>query len=243
MYIMLFVAMLMIVIGILIRRFRFYWLISGYNTMTSEEKKNVDIEGLARVIGNYCYSLAALFIITAILYEIGYEFTMPISIAIVMGSTIWLVIKAQSFDSNSHNADGSYKTKSKVAIGGLVITTIIVGVILLFAMQPATIELQQQAVTIHGFYGETLAFDQIAVISLEEQLPAITWRTNGSSTGSILKGNFKLEQIGAAKLFINKKVPPFISIVMEDGRRFYFNTGKTAETVEMFNTLEAATRE
>jgi hypothetical protein len=40
--------LLFIALGALIKYAKWYWLIAGYNTATPEEKKNIDIEALAR---------------------------------------------------------------------------------------------------------------------------------------------------------------------------------------------------
>lgn len=53
MYILYIMAGIFFIVGIGIRYFRWYFLIAGYNTMSEEKKKNVDIEALGKLMGNF----------------------------------------------------------------------------------------------------------------------------------------------------------------------------------------------
>ncbi len=56
------VAILFIVLGILIKNGKMYWLIAGYNTMSKEEKEKYDIVGIARVFRNVMFGMAFIMI-------------------------------------------------------------------------------------------------------------------------------------------------------------------------------------
>lgn len=58
---LLIMAIFFIICGLLIHKFKLYWLIAGYNTMNKEEKSKVDIKGLARSMGIMFYLIAAIF--------------------------------------------------------------------------------------------------------------------------------------------------------------------------------------
>ena len=55
------IAILFIVLGILIKYGKMYFLIAGYNTMPKEEKYN--IEGIANVFRNVMFGMALIIII------------------------------------------------------------------------------------------------------------------------------------------------------------------------------------
>lgn len=57
------VAILFIVLGILIKYGKMYFLIAGYNTMKQEEKEKYDIEGIANVFKNVMFGMALLIIV------------------------------------------------------------------------------------------------------------------------------------------------------------------------------------
>ncbi len=52
------VSILFIVLGILIKHGKMYFLIAGYNTMPKEEKEKYNIEGIATVFRNVMFGMA-----------------------------------------------------------------------------------------------------------------------------------------------------------------------------------------
>jgi hypothetical protein len=60
---MLVTAIIFILLGVLIKYGKFYFLIAGYNTMTKNEKKKYNIEGVASLFRNVMFGMAALMII------------------------------------------------------------------------------------------------------------------------------------------------------------------------------------
>jgi len=57
------VALLFIVLGVLIKYGKMYFLIAGYNTMSKEEKEKYDIERIATVFRNAMFGMAIVIII------------------------------------------------------------------------------------------------------------------------------------------------------------------------------------
>jgi len=57
------VSLLFIVLGILIKYGKMYFLIAGYNTMSKEERDKVDIKKLANLFKNTMFGMAILIII------------------------------------------------------------------------------------------------------------------------------------------------------------------------------------
>lgn len=55
-------AIIFIVLGIIIKYGKMYWLIAGYNTMSKEEKEKYDIEGIATVFRNALFGMAFIII-------------------------------------------------------------------------------------------------------------------------------------------------------------------------------------
>lgn len=56
---------LFIVLGILIRFFKWSWLILGYNTASKEEKAKYDRTALCNFVGNLLFTLAVIMILGA----------------------------------------------------------------------------------------------------------------------------------------------------------------------------------
>ncbi|KJD36527.1 hypothetical protein PW52_02420 [Tamlana sedimentorum] len=60
---MIITAVIYIVLGILIKYKKMYWLIAGYNTMPKKEKQKYNIEGIANVFGNVMFGMALILIL------------------------------------------------------------------------------------------------------------------------------------------------------------------------------------
>jgi len=68
------VAIIFIVLGILIKYGKMYFLIAGYNTMSKEQQENYDIDGIATVFRNAMFVMAFVMIIGFIISKfIGNE--------------------------------------------------------------------------------------------------------------------------------------------------------------------------
>lgn len=55
---MIITAVIFIILGILIKYGKMYFLIAGYNTMPKEKKARYDIEGIASLFGNVMFGMA-----------------------------------------------------------------------------------------------------------------------------------------------------------------------------------------
>lgn len=230
-------SIIFIILGICIKYFKAYWLISGYNTMSVEKKKNVDIKGLGNIMGNFCFFLAGIiFVYTlSLIFEL---MLLSITVGIIfVVSIIYIIIKSQRFDGNVMNHDGTIKNSEKIKIGAvitfLLLVFLAVGIILYQSNKLTTYTITEQKIEIRGLYGETIYFKDITDVSISDEIPKITLRTNGSAVGSSLKGHFKLEHIGKAKLLVNTKNPPFI-FIKTDNKIIIFNSKDKVKTQEIF---------
>lgn len=59
---MILAAIIFIILGILIKYGKMYWLIAGYNTMPKEEKEKYNIAGIANVFRNEMFGMALIVI-------------------------------------------------------------------------------------------------------------------------------------------------------------------------------------
>jgi len=64
---MLLVAILFLLLGVLVKYGKMYFLIAGYNTMSKENKAKYDIEGIANVFRNTMFGMALLIIVAELL--------------------------------------------------------------------------------------------------------------------------------------------------------------------------------
>lgn len=229
-----------LVIGIAIKYYKAYWLISGYNTMSKEKKKNVDIENLGILMGNLSFVLAVIFLSASVLILVKQMFIASTMFFLIIPLSIYIVIKAQAYDKNTKNPDGTTKTGTKVTIGlvvvFLILTSVGIGVVLYHSSKPAECFLEDETLRISGLYGEEIKLSEIISVTIKGHMPEIKYKSNGSSLGSMKKGYFKLEDIGRTKLFVDEKKPPFIFIEMHSGLRI-INTDEASKTEKLYKDL------
>jgi hypothetical protein len=80
----------------------------------------------------------------------------------------------------------------------------------------------------------------IESVTLVDNVPRIMRRTNGFSSGGLLRGNFLLEEWGRGKLFINRNSPPYLVVRARD-TFVVVNFEEAARTRELYQRLTALT--
>jgi hypothetical protein len=66
-------AALLLIIGWFTKYKKVTWLISGYNTLSKEEKQKYDIEKLCKYTGNFIFILAGIMLIMGIVSVAGVD--------------------------------------------------------------------------------------------------------------------------------------------------------------------------
>jgi hypothetical protein len=227
-----------IFVGLTVHVFKWYFLISGYNTMPKEKKANVNVEGLGRLIGIYSYINGGVLIAIGVLNALGIKQVLTPAIVFFGISTIYLLIKAQKYDGNIYDENGKLRKgawKQFILPVGIVVAALIfVAILLFFSSQQTNVTFVDNGIQIHGMYGGIYAWDSIKDVKLMEDLPAIERRTNGSALGPNLKGYFRTKELGSVKLFVNIEYPPFIYLETDDGVTILnlSNEDETKETYE-----------
>ncbi|PKN84325.1 MAG: hypothetical protein CVU46_14535 [Chloroflexi bacterium HGW-Chloroflexi-8] len=228
-------------VGYLIRVRKMYWLISGYNTMSAEKKKQVDTENLGILIGNMCFVLGCLMFIGFLFIFLEVFPVSYIALALFFPVVIYTIITAQKYDGTNFNNAGEMKTSSKVVVAIIVVLLLalfgFVGSKLFKEAQPILTNLEQDALTIAGSYGQSVLFADIQEIQLVETLPEIQRRTNGSATGYVLRGHFLMSDVGPVMLYLDREKPPFIYLETLD-QKIYLNSATSDLTRELFETLQ-----
>lgn len=228
-------------LGIAIHKFKWYFLISGYNTMSKEKKTNVDTEGLGRLMGFYMYLNGGVLILLGVLSALDIWSGMTPFLAVIIVSTIYLLVKAQKYDHNLFDEKGKLKEGAgKQLIPVVVILLVVflaVGALLIYVSRPTEVSITPQGLEIHGMYGEFHPWDVFDQADLSEELPRIERRTNGAAVGANLKGHFRTTELGDVKLFVHTRQPPFIYITV-NGRTTILNSASEAETRELFEEIQ-----
>jgi len=227
-------------IGLAVHVFKWYFLISGYNTMPKEKKANVDTAGLGRLIGIYAYINGGVFIFMGVLQALGFKPVQTPAFVFFIISTVYLLVKAQKYDGNIFDQDGKIRKGAgkqlAVPAAITVVTFIFVAVLLFFSSRSTEVSVFEEGIEIHGMYGEVYTWETIESVELKEELPTIEMRTNGSALGSNLKGHFRTRELGSVKLFVDAQEPPFIYLET-DGGITIFNLENADETKGIFEEI------
>jgi hypothetical protein len=205
--------------------------------MSKEKKAKVDIEGLSAFLAKMLILMAAIFLAASLALFLDHPLIFMGIMALLFPQTIYMLIKAQKFDGNSKNTDGSYKLQVKLLIGFLVIVFIGVGALMYVSMLPVNVVVTDEYLEIEDpLYGRRVDWEKIDKVSLEEKLPQIKARTNGASIGEINKGNFRLSDKSRAVLYIFSSQPPFIYIESKQGL-IIINDKDKEVTLKFYNEI------
>lgn len=240
MWFYLLIGIFFIFMGLSVHVFKWYFLISGYNTMPKEKKANVDTVGLGRLMGIFGYFNGGVSLIMALLLAFGFKPIHTPAIVIFVISTVFLLIRAQRYDGNIYDQDGKFrKGAGKEFIIPAVIgvgTIVFVGVLLFFSSQSTKVTVFEEGLEIQGMYGDVYTWESIRDVELIDELPNIEMRTNGSALGSKLKGHFRTTEMGSVKLFVDASKPPFILLETDKGI-VIFNSDSEVETREIYEKI------
>ncbi len=227
-------------VGLSLHVFKWYFLISGYNTMSKEKKARVNTAGLGRLLGLYFYVNGGVLFLMGILQAVGAKTSMMPLFVFFGISTGYVLLKAQKYDGNLYDEHGKMRKGAwkqlALVVGIVVIIGCFVVVLLFFSAQATKVTFLEEGIEIHGIYGEIYTWDSMDHVALMEELPTIEKRTNGSALGSNLKGYFKTTEWGEVKMFVNTQEPPFVYLEMDD-RVMVFNMDNAAETKETYRSI------
>jgi len=145
-------------------------------------------------------------------------------------------------DKSGSGMDYKDKTGFRLAWMIIAMTLLIPVILMLIGNRDPGITLSQSGLKISGMYGLTINYSDIKQLDTLAALPRIQMRTNGYAFGKSLKGNFRLQNNENAKLFITKRVPPYI-LIRTDDLNVYLNFKESKKTVDLFKTLTTAQKE
>ena len=233
-------SFIFIILGVCVKYFKMYWMISGYNLMSAEKKKNVDVKGLGAMMANFCFVLAGIIFVFIISLFYKIFILSFVAVGAILSVIIYIIIKSQRYDGNAVNKDGTMKKKTKIFVGFVIAFLLIVftgvGIMIFQSNKPVTYIITDDKIEIISLYGETINFKDIDSVSMIDKLPDIKARTNGSAIGSILKGYFNVDQYGNVKLFADMNGSSFI-VVNTGGRTIIFNAEDQIEIQDLFDKI------
>jgi hypothetical protein len=226
-------GLLFIGLGFLVRAYP--GLIAGYNTLSPEKKKNVDIDGLSRYVRNGLIIMGLAIMVGYLLFRWAgwiYMANMVILIVTLVGSVI-LMLSANRFNRN----------REKSGISQYLILSIILILLagtFLFGFMTTKTQVTGNMIRFTGMYGKEMKVSEIEKVELTDTIPAIIMRTNGFRLGPVHKGHYRLEKYGKCRLYINSGKGKYIVITDIEGFRTilrYKNDQESQGIYERINGL------
>ncbi|NLX02939.1 MAG: DUF3784 domain-containing protein [Syntrophomonadaceae bacterium] len=227
------VCALLFFTGVLIKYFKAYGLIAGYNTAPREIKEQIDAKALGDFVGRQLMIAAFTPLLGYGLKRAGLIWGTEVGFGLLILIIIYTVIKTQKFNPPTG--------KNKSAAIGILITLIIVvgvGAGIAWTALPPDFNLESEQFTISGAYGISVNYSDIKELVLVDEIPPLSMRTNGLGLGPILKGHFQLEDKGKALLFLRSDSGPVLIIKPQTNREILMiNSKDAAETRLLYHSL------
>jgi len=223
-------GLLFIGLGFLVRAYP--GLIAGYNTLSPEKKKNVDIDGLSRYIRNGLIIMGILIMAGYLLFHwAGWTLmaNMVILIVTLVGSVV-LMMTANRFN---HNRD-KHGISHYLILG--IILFLLAG-IFLFGFMTTKTHFEGATIRLTGMYATEMKVSEIKKVELADTIPAILMRTNGFSLGPVYKGNFRLDEFGKCRLYINAGKGKYVIITDVEGFRTILRYKRDLDSRRIFERI------
>lgn len=226
-------ALIFAVMGIAIKYYKCYWLISGYNTASQKQKEKVDIVGLGNFLGTSLLGISVIILLSAILRYLGYDAYSSYMMLLIIPSVIFMVLRTEKYQ----NFDRSIKYQRWVLIGILLIILSLVGLLITSGAKGNPVEITQDYLKIKGNYSTILSLDEINDIKLVDTMPRVNKKINGFNFGHDLKGEFTLENQQRVRLYVHSKSSPFVLLEHQRGP-VYINYRDSKRTRELYNSIK-----
>ena len=226
-------GLIFIALGFLIRVYP--GMISGYNTMSAEKKKNIDIEGLTRFMRNGLILMGlAIILLYLVLRWIDWSYlaNMVIILVVLTGSVI-LFLTSGKYDHNRGK-----KSRSHYIVLGIVL--LLLGGVFFYGFMTTKTQINGNMIRFTGMYGKEMHVSEIGEVELMDTIPRIVIRTNGFSLGPVHKGNYRLEEFGKCRLYINSGKGKYVIVTDVEGFRTilrYKNDQDSRSIYEQINRL------
>jgi hypothetical protein len=186
------------------------YLLSGYNTMSSEDQEKFPIVEYLKAFKTFHIWFGILYTLLSVIFHlldsdlVGYH--LGITPILAYGYFFWT--------SRKYNEGLSSATKNNTTIGLIVLSLTLVFVVGLFfwSDRESSWTYENNQLEIQGPYSISLNISDLDSVSLLERLPEITIRSHGISTGKVAKGKFKGPNKARYHLLIDKPVGEVLAL-------------------------------
>lgn len=232
MYTLIGMSLFFLAIGFIVTENNAKYILSGYNTMSVEERGKIDIKAYISGFKKFHIFLGiSFFILGCVIHLVnisaGYIF---------LG--VYPIVAYLYFITSSSKFSRLQKPKSN-KIGIFVLIAVLVFVVgnMAYGIKENKLTLGVEKIEFEGHYGTSLPINQINSITIENELPEIALKTNGFALGEIRKGYFKTKDGEVVKLILNSAQKPYLLFTKLDGEKIYYSA-KGKKNITILNDIK-----
>jgi len=233
-FVIIFIGLLFVLIGRIVTQKNAKYLLSGYNTMSQNEKLDIEIKSYVTFFKLFHYKIGILIIICGILsYFVYPPLGALMMIVIIFSGYSFFIWRAQQFQSKNSN----YQIFSnKLVILFLMGVQISFMVLFYKGLKDVSVMYDATKITILGMPKCTIFLENIAEVKLIDTLPSLLHKTKGFAVGSIFKGIFIVKKYGKVNLQITDMSAPFLYLSTKDKDKFIISFKRQNEN-EIFHNI------
>jgi hypothetical protein len=191
------------------------YILSGYNTMNREDQEKFPIVGYLKAFKTFHIWFGIIYTALSVVFHlidsdwVGYH--LGITPIVAYGWFFWT--------SRRFNEGLSGATKNNTTLGLVVLSLTLAFVIGLFIWsdKESTWSYEERQLSIEGPYSITLNVNDLDSVALREELPEITLRSHGISTGKVAKGKYKGPENERYHLLIDKPAGEILTLYPKKG--------------------------
>lgn len=224
MYFTLGFGLLFILIAFFVHEGNAHVLLSGYNTMSEEDRAAFDLKGFMHLFKWFHIALGSIIIIGGLgselidseLYQIYLVGVVPVF------AYMYFILKTKHFNKPEEHR------KLNWAAGVLGVLGVVIALLGFYTDKGNALVFEDQQLVITGLYGEDIPYIDIDEVLLLDSLPAVKTRVNGSAVGGKLAGHFTLKDGRSVKLFVDRADAQFLSITTKSGKDIIYSSPAVA---------------
>ena len=211
-------------------------LLTGYNTMSAEDRQKFDTKSYIPYFRRFHIFLGLSLLILSVTayYLINPDWSGIIMVTYPLLAYVYFIWKGNQFLNTN---DKKQKRKTIITMVFMFAVFVAIAAMFFYSLQDNQIEINHNVVRIKGNYGMEIKTNEIKSIDLVNELPEISMKTNGFALQTIKKGYFKTKNGEKVKLLVNTNKQPMIFITTNDNEKIYYSSKNKSNEI-IFNELK-----
>jgi hypothetical protein len=204
------------------------YILSGYNTMSEEERSAFDLEPYLAFFKRFHLFLGISLLLLYLIFHYGFDsYVAEIGVALypilAYGYFVW---QGRRYNRTSGKAR---RKRTALSVVTLLLVGAGVGLLLFVGLCDSRLQLEGSQLEMTGLYGQELELSDIRQVEVVKELPELTFKTNGFALAHHKKGWFRTRDGRIVKLLVNTRVQPFLKISTGKEEVYFSSEGADAE--------------